>query len=202
MKKIILGFILFFSINSFSQDVLDKMAKESCECATKKNFDFKKTPIETLQMEFGMCILSSYEKNKEEYDKIEKLDLTDQGSLESLGKKIAYKMVNFCPDILMALGQSKLAESKNEDSETKLLETEGTIQEFISEQFVTISLKDNNNRISKFLLLNYFPTASLYTNNEIKAKNKVKITYSNQELYDPSTKEFRFYKVVKALEKL
>ena len=200
MKKIILVFILLSSINSFSQDVVETIGKESCECVSKKGLDFKKTPIKTLQMEFGLCILASYEKHKEEYDKIEKLDLTDESSLTRYGKTVAVKMFAYCPDVLMALGESKVAEKENSESET--LEIEGTIQEFITEQFVTISVKDKNSKVSKFLLLDYFPTASLFTNQEIKAKSKVKITYSNQELYDPSTKEFRFYKVIKVLEKL
>ena len=110
------------------------------------------------------------------------------------------KMLNYCPDFIVELGQMAIEEDKNAKAEV-VLSIDGTVTEIKTEQFVTISVKDKTNRIHKLLLLDYFDSASLFVNGEIKKNDKIVVYYSDIELYDPSTKDFKFYKVISGLEK-
>ena len=78
---------------------------------------------------------------------------------------------------------------------------EGQITAINKEQFLTIQMKDKNGRAYSFLVLDYFDTASLITNNELKIKSPVKISYSEIELLDVKTNEFRYFKIITNIEK-
>ena len=77
----------------------------------------------------------------------------------------------------------------------------GEVIDIQSEQFITLQVKDQNGRNYSFLLLTYFDTAPLLTNNDIKKKDKLKISYTEIELFDSKAKEFRYFKILTKLEK-
>ena len=198
MRKFILGSFLIVSGVLHAQDVMEIMAKESCECITSKKIDTNALSSEKLELEFGLCVVKSYSAHKEAYDKISKADITDEDSMRKLGKDIALKMFSICPDVLMALAKDDPDEAESQAESPKI---EGQIAEFVTDQFVTIKVKDKNQRIHNFILLDYFDTASLYTDGLIRKKDKIVVSYSEVELFDPKTKEFRYYKVITGLEK-
>ena len=194
---IIVSIFLFLSAIANAQDVLDTMAKETCECVTSKNLDIKNLSSEKLQMEFGVCAMQSYSKHKEAYDKVSPSDIGDTNSMRKLGESLAMKMLGMCPDVIMGLAKSDEDEIAAAPSPT----VEGTVVEFVTEQFVTIKVKDKNQRLHNFIMLDYFDTASLYTDGLIRKKDQIVVTYSEIELFDPKVKEFRYYKVITGLEK-
>ncbi len=51
------------------------------------------------------------------------------------------------------------------------------------------------------MLLDYFDTASLYTENKIKVGDELTVGYSEIELYDTVSKDFKYFKVISSLEK-
>lgn len=187
---------MFTSVIVNAQDVMEIMAKETCDCIVAKNLDLKNVSSENLQTEFGVCAMQSYVKHKEAYDKISPSDIADTESMRKFGENLAMKMLSTCPEIIMGLA-----------NDTPSLEPatsptiEGTVIEFVTEQFVTIKVKDKNQRLHSFILLDYFDTASLYTDGIIKKKDNVIVSYSEIELYDAKAKEFRYYKVISGLEK-
>lgn len=180
-----------------AQDVMETMAKEACDCIAAKNLDIQNLSAEKLQTEFGICALQSYGKHKEAYDKISPSDIGNADSMRKLGERIAMQMLGVCPDIVLSLAK----DSETEEPPVVALTIEGTIIEFVTEQFVTIKVKDKNQRLHNFIILDYFDTASLYTDGLIKKKDNVIVSYSEIELYDAKTKEFRYYKVVSGLER-
>src|SRR6185436_8420471 len=105
----------------------------------------------------------------------------------------------YCPNVIMELGQA--AQKDEEEVQKEDAFVEGVVVDILSEQFVTLQLKDQNGRSYNLLLLDYFDTASLLTNNEIKKKDKVKVSYSEIELFDSKAKEFRYYKILTKIEK-
>jgi len=196
MKRLVVFLLLFASTMVNAQDVMEIMAKETCECITAKGLDYKNVSSENLQMEFGICAMNIYGKHKEAYDKISPFDIGDTESMRKFGESLAMKMLSTCPEIIMGLA-----------NDTPSLEPatsptiEGNITEFVTEQFVTIKVKDKNQRLHTFIILDYFDTASLYTDGIIKKKDNVIVSYSEIELYDAKAKEFRYYKVISGLEK-
>lgn len=202
MKKIILSFVLtFIYINANAQDILEKVTKEVCSCTSGKIESLKKSSPDGIKMQLGLCILSSYTEHKTEivakYGEIMEKD----GAMEKLGEDIGMKMVTICPDVLMSIASTG---GFSDDDSAKVAEPktiEGEISDIKTDQFVTIQIKDKNGRAYSFLFLNYFETASLFTNNEIKKKDKISVTYTETELYDTKEKEFRYFKVITQLDK-
>ena len=128
--------------------------------------------------------------------------MTDENAAEKLGEKVAMKMVTYCPETILEIGMMSREEDKAEaEAEPEYETIEGTITAIEVKQFVTIKMKDKNGKQVQFLLLDYFETASVYTDGKLKVNDKVAISYGDVELYDPIQKEFRTYKVITALKK-
>jgi len=199
MKKLLLFVFAFVSSISYSQDIYDKLAQETCDCISAKKLDLS-SPSNNLKTEFISCFFKSYSAHTAEVEKVEKIDLTNEEQMSKFGEKIAFKMVSICPDVIMALGQTAQDEEAAE-SATQFATVEGDIMEIKVEQFVTIVVKDKKARIHNFMLLDYFETAALFTNNQIKKNDKISVTFSEIEMYDPKIKEFRNFKIISDLQK-
>jgi hypothetical protein len=115
---------------------------------------------------------------------------------EAIGMKMAF----ICPDILLKINAVSEENTENEKkAESK--SAEGEIVDIKIEQFATIIVKDKNGRNQNCMVLNYFDTASLFINGDIKKGIKVILTYEERELYDALSKDFRYFKVITKIEK-
>ena len=183
MKKSIYILALLVGNFMFSQDFYKTIADETCDCLKKKDFELEKVSTDVLKTALGACMLSSYSAHEKDLKEGDKIQMSDQEGMKKFGESVAMKMLTSCPDVIVALGKGALNESETEEvAEDPYIE--GEIVAFKSEQFVTD-----------------FETASLYTNGELKVKDKIKVTYSEYELYDAKNKEFKYYNVISALEK-
>lgn len=201
MKKFVLLAFFIFSTTMFSQDVYDTMGKETCECITKKKIDFSTISKNELQLQVGLCMIQSYSEHISEFSEGEKISLDDEAAMERLGEKVALKMLDSCPEIILEMGKASTRTDQEQATEKSNLFVEGQITAISKEQFLTIQLKDKNGRSYSFLVLDYFDTASLLTDNELKVKNEVKIGYSEIELLDVKANEFRYFKIINNIEK-
>lgn len=203
MKKVFLSIILLSTFHTgYSQDALTVVTKEVCSCTEGKKETLKTATPDGLKMQLGLCILTSYTAHKTEivaqYGEVMEKD----GAMEKLGEDIGMKMVTICPDVLMSIAAiGGFDEDEVATPVTEEKKIEGEISEIKTEQFVTIQVKDKNARAHNFLFLDYFETASLYTNGEIKKGSKIIVTYSEYEMFDAKEKEFRYYKVITQLER-
>ncbi|HEX9979181.1 MAG TPA: hypothetical protein VGB50_01290 [Flavobacterium sp.] len=195
MKRILL-FLILVSAPGYSQDILETLATETCECISKKG-PAASMNAETLRNEFVSCFFQSYSDHAEEVDKVEKLELGNEEQMTNFGEKIALKMAKYCPETLMSLGNAVEAE----EEEAKTLTIEGEIIEILNSDFVTIKVKDKNARVHSMLLMNYFDTASLFIDNQIKKKDRITVMYNEVEMFDPKLKEFRYFKIISGLSK-
>jgi hypothetical protein len=97
MKKNILLLIALTIVSSqgFSQtdEVYKTIAKETCECIGKKNYDYTKADRADVEMSLGLCMLESAQKNNLP------IDIADTGSMTALGEKVGVLMVGVCPDV-------------------------------------------------------------------------------------------------------
>jgi hypothetical protein len=197
MKKIFLMVLALVATNLSAQDLIDTFAKESCDCITGKKLDINNLKPGELKKEFLACFMVSYLAHADGV-KTMGLNTDDEAAMEKFGQDVAFKMMNHCPDYLVKFGQDYLDESKAPET----FSVDGEVVDIKSEQFVTIQLKDKNSRTYSFLLLDYFETASLFVDNKIGKKDKISISYREQELYDVKQKEFRYFKIITGLKKL
>lgn len=198
MKRILFLLSVLFNVVSYSQDVLSVIAKEKCECLDNKKSKSDNFTGDELKTAVGLCMIRSYSDHMSEFKGDEKVKFGDEGGMTKLGEDVAVKMLETCPNMIMELGK----ESKSDvEAEAEDVSVTGEVTDIKSEQFLTLQLKDKNGRSYSLLLLDYFDTASLLTNNEIKKKDKLKASYSEIELFDVKAKEFRYYKILTKLEK-
>lgn len=198
MKKIIIALLVFVCFQKAnSQDLLDILAKEVCECSKSKQ-DKLKNP-ETLQMELGLCIMTSFSNHesqvKEKYGDI----LSEKGDMQKLGEDIGWKMAAVCPDVVMAMASTGFLE---EDAEQENSILEGQFIQIKIEQFTSLLLKDSTGRTHTFLLLNFCEGSNLITENLLKKNDKIAIEYFENEFFDPKAKDFRNYKIIQGLKKI
>jgi len=201
MKNILSATLLLaFGSASYSQDaVLEKMAIQSCDCLHAKKIDYEASSEKELETVFASCVIQSFATHQVEYSKFAKVNFGDQSAMEKLGVDIAVKMMAHCPEVIMAMGAS----DDDEDSTATVSQTiDGQLTEILTGEFVSFKVKDANGRMHTFILLDYFDTASLFTENQLKQKDKVSVSYTEIELYDPKMKEFRYYKVIDGLQKI
>lgn len=185
-KRILLTAFMFAVLFSQAQDVLDSISIHSCECISK--LDLNNMPKEKLTIELGLCMMKAaqpYEKQlKQSYD----IDMKkiDKGDGEKLGRLVGLKMASNCSNFTELISRI----SSNEPESASI---EGTITDFISEQFVTIVIKDEDGRDQKIIWLDYFKNSEKLLQ---KGKNKnVTIEYEERELYSPKFNDYIKYKV-------
>jgi hypothetical protein len=198
MKKIFLLIVLSCNVVTYSQDVLNVIAKETCECLDAKKNKSESFTGDELKTALGICMIKSYSDHISEFKGNDKVKFGDKEGMTRLGEAVGIKMLETCPNMILELGKDSLDDTTTQKEDLIIT---GEVAEIKSEQFVTLQIKDQNGRNYNFLLLDYFDTASLLTNNEIKKKDKLKVSYSEIELYDSKAKEFRYFKILTKLEK-
>ena len=200
MKYIYLQIVFFISFfNIEAQELIDVVTAEVCSCSEGKKEKLSTLQGEKLEFELGLCILASYSKHTSEIKAIYGELLGETTNMEKFGEDIGLKMATICPETLLYFaGEIGVGEETAVKSNSTI---EGKIVEIKIEQFATIVVKDKNGRVHNFLFLNYFDTASLFTNDEIRKNDFISVNYSESEIYDPKNKEFRYYKIITGLEK-
>lgn len=207
MRKIIIAVVLIFSINSFSQDMYDIIGKETCACLGTKKLDYQKIDKKELQTQVGLCMIQSYTSHINEFKEEEKVQFDDKDGMRKMGEKVALKMLVNCPEIILELGKSTQKDVSDEDDEELVVDEpqdvfiEGQVTAIKKDQFVSLLVKDKNGRAYSFLLLDYFDTASVLTNNELKVKDAVKVGYTEIELFDVATNEFKYFKILTDIQR-
>jgi hypothetical protein len=177
----------------------DIIAKETCECVSNKNIDLENDDYEKVQIEFGFCMINSYTNHKNDFDEPMNLDFGNSDEMGKFGEAVALKMVNHCPDFIIALGSR---DDVSEDEKVSNSVVEAFFVESKKNEFQTITVKEKNGRVHSLIILTFFENVNLITENQIKKNDKVIVEYFEQEFYDPKVNDFRYYKVIQAITKL
>lgn len=171
MKRLFLLVIIFVNAISYSQDVLQVIGNESCECLAAKKLDYSKLSKAELQAQVGVCIIQSYTNHVSEFKAEDKVSFDDTAGMRKLGEQVAIKMLVVCPETIMKLGEKAIEEQQDIVEEEKADSfIEGEVTEMKTEQFISLFIKDKNGRNYNFILLDYFESAAMITNNELKKR--------------------------------
>ena len=125
MKIIIVAsFLTISSLLSPAQDVYEKLAKETCDCITKKALS--KSSKKEIEMQLGLCMIASADANSLSYE------VTNKESMTELGKKVGIKMAGICPVVFTYLTEAS--------EEKKHQVIDGKIKSVVEGEFM-ISIK-------------------------------------------------------------
>lgn len=176
-----------------SNDLMDKMAEETCECV--KKLDFSGMPQNQIEMNLGMCILQSISSNKIEVEnQLGAFSITSIMT-EEFGEKMGLQMLSFCSDFFI---NNFADEYMNEQYFSELSVELGKIKSIEKKQFNTVNLQMYDGSILKFIWLWDFEGSEILTKNQFKNK-WINIIYSTIELYDPEIKKYIPYRVIEGM---
>jgi len=155
-----------------------------------------------LQTQVGLCMIQSYASHINDFKQEDKIQFDDQEGMRKMREKVALKMLVNFPEIILELGKSTQKDIGGESEENHVFDEpadvfiEDQVNASKKDQFVSLQLKDKNGRAYSFLLLDYFETASVLTDNELKIKDSVKVGYTEIELFNVATNKFKYFKIL------
>lgn len=184
-----------------AQQVLDKLANLTCDCAAKLDTNEE---YEKLEAELGLCMLNNASQYKKEVKKELHIDLEtingkNGGKLgELIGTRMAYK----CPVLLIKIAALKdKGHTYGSPSSSPKAVIKGSIVEVQTLQFLTVVIVDEKGREQKLLWLDYFDGSDELKTNLTQLKGRsFKITYIEKEFYNPSIRDYMKYKVISGME--
>ncbi|MFY0629272.1 MAG: hypothetical protein JXR05_02755 [Flavobacteriaceae bacterium] len=197
--------LCFLSLSMSSQEtILDKVSKETCEYLGSDEIKNLKNSEKTLKL--GVFIIGLYTKYKTELKKegitFDAANGRDSG--RELGEKIGMNMVNFCPEVLIALAaqDDDKFEEKEELTKEKFEVITGKIVSVKGNEYSTLVVKDDNGKTQKFLWLSNFKGSDKLIETKKPKNLKVKVSYINLEVYSPKLKEYVVRKQIVEIEYL
>lgn len=200
MKNIILFLALISSNYIVAQNYLDKITDKTCDCLKELKEDDDK---ETRTASFGLCIIDAAKEHKKELKKehsidFDKLDRDGEKLGELIGEKVAVK----CPDLLLKVFKDqKAVAGKEAEAEEELVIEKGNILAADKQSYVTFKIKNEAGKETKIIWLIGVKTEYDIVNKYAELVGKdVEIGYTNLELFDHKSGEYRNFKVLQKLD--
>jgi len=199
MKKLIpLLYFLLFTATAFSQDVLELIAIQTCECLE----DIPDTlDLDAFNMQLGLCMIEAampYEKELRKEYKIRLENIDRDG--EQLGRMVGIKLVSVCPEGLQKISRMQPKEEEEYEIEAPVLSVMGDVVSVDDSGFVVFSIKESSGKISKFYWLTLISSDDeLIYNYQDLLGRVVNVTYEQMDFFDPKIKEYRSYNIIHEL---
>ncbi|HRO98828.1 MAG TPA: hypothetical protein PLN54_05285 [Flavobacteriales bacterium] len=188
-------------VDLHAQDVLDAIARDVCPCLGDLSAPMGK---DSLTMKLGVCMLQASMPHQKELKKKYGVDLArfDGESGEKLGGLIAVKLITSCPDFMplaMRLAEDDAPPPVAPGPAVRTVH--GSVQEVTPSQFLTITVRTEDGRTYDLLLLDHVPNVEQVSQDPAKARGfHGKWGYEEREFFDPYTRSYRTYRVLRTLE--
>lgn len=193
MKHCLILLALFLNASvCLSQDYVDAVTTNACECAEKIS-DI--TPAKDASIQFGLCIIGAAAPHKSELKKDHGIDLNnvDKEDGERLGVLIATRMVQICPKTLVKISNSSQTEKKERAEHT----VEGVVSKVEKDFFVVFSLRETSGKTTKLYWMTPIKSSMDLTNNYSSLVGKsLKVTYEAKDFFDPKIADYRQFNVI------
>jgi hypothetical protein len=196
MKQLLTVVFALLVTTLYSQSYMDKIVKNSCDCIATISDTLDNTEY---TQKLGLCMMTAAEPYRKQLKKDHNIDFNniDRDGYR-LGTLIGTKMAGVCPEFIVAA--SKRTRSKNTDG-TAEEEFEGIVTKVEKDFFVSISVRDEEGRTSKFYWLTFVQSNyELIEKYESLVGKSVGLVFSNREYFDPKIGEYRKFAVIKELE--
>jgi hypothetical protein len=201
-KTYILISIAFLSMNlstgqNSDNDFLDIIASKTCECVEKSNKTETEEDIDP-KMQVGMCLLESAKGFKKQLAEQYNFNLDNLAKdAQEFGEIVGNRMAFICPNTLLKFS----TEMQNDKEEAMFFFASGEVTDINQDMFVVFNVKNQDGKIQKFYWLTFLTSEYDVQNSFVKLKgNKIKIKYTEEELFDPRIKEYRIFNSISSLE--
>lgn len=190
--------LLAIATGAPAQDVLDKIARESCDCLNA--LDRTTLKGDALQMQLGLCMMKSAAPYEKELRKQHKVDMArlDSQTGERLGELVGMRLVGVCPDFLTMIAEMQDG-GVAAAPEATVATVNGTVIGLRDRQFSTVLVKDVSGRTVELMRLEHFPNADRLAGTEATGLSG-SFLYTVRELYDPVAGTYRSTNVLVGLE--
>jgi len=197
MKKLILLIALIISfVTTNAQDVIDTMAQEVCNCMTDRNV-LDINDQQKLITAVGICIAESYTTHQQQVSTELGIDELNDETGHALGNKVGVRMMKYCPDYLMKMGQ---VASQNTSGESTYV-LNGKVDSMEKGDFITYKLKDSEGKIHKLLWYQHFKGSDDLIDDPKKLVGKnVSVTLKDVECYIPKAQAYYSIKEIVELK--
>jgi len=201
-KKILFITILFYSINSKAEDILDVICDSICASFEKQDVSKLSSNPELL---FGLEILKYAQMYEAELKSQYKYDMAKLNSKtgEKLGVMIGEKLVFRCPETFAKIYNNLIDKQDdfiNENTNGVISTVQGKITVVEEGEFIYLFIEDKNLKKTKLLYLEHFPGANqLMENYNTLVGKSVIIDYEDKEFFNAKLKEYIYYKVIKQI---
>lgn len=181
-----------------AQDVLDKIARESCDCLNA--LDRTTMKGDALQMQLGLCMMKAAAPYEKELRKQHKVDMArlDSDTGERLGELVGMRLVSVCPDFLAMISEMQ-EETEPATPDAPVTSVNGTVTGLRDRQFSTVLVKDVSGRTVELMRLEHFPNADMLAGTAATGLSAT-FFYTMRELYDPVAGTYRSTNVLVGME--
>lgn len=195
MKKLFIALLFVCNAATAQQpskiELLSTIAKDICQDITENNVNVNSEQI------LGLYMIKNVNKHKEEVETFYGKDFfTNEASFESIGEEIGVYMGMTCPEVFQHFWADETAEETVE-----IKSVSGTITKIDNEQFLNFTVREDSGKKHQFILLFDFETAYLLTDELLKIKDQVEVSYYVSEMYDARIGKFVNYNIVSYIEK-
>jgi hypothetical protein len=186
-----------------AQDVLDKVAKESCSCATDLDTTLNE---EERNMQLGLCMLQSSMPYQKELKKKYGIDLNNiDKDGERFGQLLGMRLAVQCPEfVAMMANMSDDEEAVEEAASAPVLPTssmEGALSTVKTGQFLTLVVRKEDGASVELLFLDHAEGIDQVLRRPDQGRGTTGTwTYVTQDLFDPVSRSYRPFYVVKGVE--
>lgn len=194
MKTLVILLFCICAAGVNAQDLLDTITVETCGCIEKIDSDLRESERNTRM---GLCILEASAPFKDELLVEYNVNLNDLNGKtgKQFGELVGIRMASTCPTTLISMTQ----QVKNNNSKTDDQSVDGTIKALHNGQFYSLEV-ETEKRMHTFLWMDPFDNShELLQNSKGLEGKKVKITYREQELFDPKINDYRSFNVISGL---
>lgn len=190
-RYLALLFMLCCFMFGYSQNMLDTLTRETCDCIANK--DLESFDAEQLNLELGFCMIESLNRHKDAEHALD-VNIYDAESMRELGEQVGMRMAVTCPEVI-----AKIAALSNDKAAAEN-ELEGIIVGIEGREFGFVIVEDASGRAHKLLWLRYFDNAEQLTQNPNGAIGKrVRVRFEPIECYSPAEGDYFERKEITAL---
>lgn len=198
--------LALFALQANAQDVIDKVADETCTCLEERS-PAGKMESSQLEMVLGLCMLEAGGKYEDELEKEYGLKLNSVESMEKLGEVVGERMADSC-DKFMEIIFAMMGEEDSELMQELMQELdeepgdEGIIGKVISvtgEELLVIKIKSAG-KTQTFHVIGDFSGENVVDKGDDLIGETVSIVFDENEIYSPKMKAFVSVKEIKKIE--
>ncbi|MTB52006.1 hypothetical protein [Lewinella sp. W8] len=175
---------------------MSEAAEAVCECYQAKE---NPSTASERQMLLGTCMIQHIEKDRAKAEAaLGPIDYNNSTAMTRIGERLGVKMLEFCPDIIMALAGESMQGEEETETPAKEASMTATLSSLPTTDPAMVRFVSADGRPVDLLWLEFFPGADLL--NTMAVGKKFTIQYATVDIFSGKTGEYVTRRVIKSLK--